>query len=370
MTCMPQQLMLPPRTIARTGCITDLLDECAVFGSKGILVHGLSLKESGTLDDILTSTPSHVEMHTWQYPGNEPSLADVESLRIMAREVKAEWFAAVGGGSAIDAAKAAAGLLHAKGTVLDYHDGMEIPISRIPFIAAPTTAGTGSEATPVSVLTNTKRTVKKSIRHPSFIPRLVMLDPQLLRSCPRHVIASAGMDALTQAIESFTSNKATWFTDQLALRAISMISSTIEAAYAGNADDSQLEDLLQGSYLAGVALSNSRLGLVHGIAHPLGARYHQPHGLVCAACLLPVLILNREAIGKKYELMNNAVRSDITSLLEDLLEKLEITSPFKDEEVTDRDGIIKETLASGSTAANPHPVTARDVEDLLDELFV
>ena len=242
-------------------------------------------------------------------------------------------------------------------------------MSHVPFIAAPTTAGTGSEATPVSVLTNDDRCVKKSIRHPSFIPRLVVLDPHLLKSCPTHVIASAGMDALTQAIESFISNKATPFTDKLSLQAVSMIASTLEAVYAQKADDSQLEDLLQGSYLAGVALSNARLGLAHGIAHPLGARYHQPHGLVCAACLLPVLRLNRDAIGPKYELLSDAVGGDILAAVEDLIQKLAIVSPFKGLDIADMPGIIEETLASGSTAANPHPVTSSDVEQLLDGLF-
>ena len=200
--------MLPPRTISGVGSIEQLLSECAVFGSSGILVHGESLKKSGLVDAILSQTPANIEVQTWQYPGGEPSLADVELLRRIAGEAKVDWVAAVGGGSVIDAAKAAAGLLHADGAVLDYHDGAEIPMSHVPFIAAPTTAGTGSEATPVSVLTNDDRCVKKSIRHPSFIPRLVVLDPHLLKSCPTHVIASAGMDALTQAIESFISNKA------------------------------------------------------------------------------------------------------------------------------------------------------------------
>jgi alcohol dehydrogenase class IV len=218
------------------------------------------------------------------------------------------------------------------------------------------------------VLTNAETGVKKSFRHPSFVARLVMLDADLLAFCPPDVIASAGMDAFTQAIESYTSTGATWFSDELALKAISLMGASLETVFANPKADRN-EDLLLGSYLAGVALSNARLGVVHGLAHPLGARYHVPHGLACAVCLPHALEFNRETIGPKYEAMSRTVGADLLTFTRRWLKTFHILSPFAGKTIPDREAVVRETLASGSTAANPRPVTAADVVHLLDGIF-
>lgn len=220
----------------------------------------------------------------------------------------------------------------------------------------------------VSVLTNSEENLKRSIRHPSFMARCVILDPDLLAGCPRDVLASAGMDALTQAIESFTSRHATWLTDVLAQKAIGMIAESLPLAYGSEGRDAA-GALLEGSYLAGLALSNARLGVVHGLAHPLGVRYHLPHGVVCSVCLLPALRFNRETMGDKYNAMREILGSDPVACVSDLMATLGIVSPFAGREIIDREGIIRETLASGSTAANPRPVSATDAQALLDAIF-
>lgn len=368
MKTLPDNLILPPRTIAGAETIEQLLDECAAFGKTGILVHGHSLKEKGGLDRILAASPSSLNVHTFEFPGGEPTLAQLDELLARARAVTPAWIAAVGGGSVMDVAKACAGLLEAPLPPLAYHDGEAIPTSQVPFIASPTTAGTGSESTIVSVLTNDAQGMKKSIRHPSFMARLVILDHELLYDCPRHVIASSGMDAFTQAAESYVSRGATWFSDQAALKGLRLIASSLVAVASG-AKGNAARDLMQGSYLAGLALSNARLGLVHGLAHPLGYRYHEAHGLVCAVCLPAVLAFNREAIGDKYDRMSNAVGGDLLQRTDELMSVLDIMSPFKGQPVKDREGIIQETIASGSTKANPRDVTAGDVEDILETLF-
>jgi alcohol dehydrogenase class IV len=269
----------------------------------------------------------------------------------------------------MDLAKAAAGLFNSKDEISAYHNGLAIETPGIPFVAMPTTAGTGSEATVVSVLINSDTNVKKSIRHPSFMARLVILDPDLLSSCAKHVIAHSGMDAFTQAIESYTSTKAVWLSDSLSLKGLEMIASSLEEVYKAATPES-LDSLLTGSYLAGIALSFSRLGVVHGLAHPLGARYHQPHGLVCALCLPHTLELNKEAIDKKkYDALCTAVDCDIIIKTRQLIETFKIESPFMNKELIDRETIIEETLASGSTAANPKPISRNDVELLLEKLF-
>ena len=368
MNVLPRTLTLPPRTIAGPDAVLGLLAECAAYGVKGVLVHGRSLETSGSLRRIMERRPGGLDVLPWQFPGGEPTLRQLATLLATARQFGADWVAAVGGGSVMDVAKGCAGLLHADLPPVAYHDGAAIAPSHVPFVAVPTTAGTGSESTTVVVLTNDETGVKKSIRHPSFIASLVILDPGLLAACPPAVIASSGMDALVQAIESYVSRGATWFSDQAALKAMELIGLALVPAYRGERGEAA-RDLLQGSYLAGLALSNARLGLVHGLAHPLGARYHQPHGLVCAVCLAPVLEFNREVIPARYQAISDVLGADLPGRLKDMLEALEVQSPFKGRPLRDSAGIVRETLESGSTAANPRAVTAADVERILERIF-
>jgi len=365
---MPASLLFPMRTVSGTGKVTDLLAECAAFGSRGVLVHGRSLVTSGTLDRILAQKPGEIEANTWQHPGGEPTLAHVDALREALCKDSVDWVAAVGGGSVMDVAKAAAGLRDAPLPTRAYHDGEPIPSSIVAYVAVPATAGTGSEATMVSVLTNADTGVKKSIRHPSHTPRLVILDPDLLTSCPPALIAASGMDAFTQAVESYLSRNATRLTDGLALQAVEDINGSIEAVFNGG-DDASREALLRGSYLTGLALSNARLGLVHGLAHPLGARFHQPHGLVCAVCLPHVLRYNREACSDKYARLETILGSAVEDRATALNKTMGITNPFSGQALVDLDAVITETLASGSTKANPRDVDSVAINSVLNGLF-
>ena len=365
---IPETLVLPPRTVLREGGVVDLLRECRPYGTRGLLVVGRSLAASGTLERLRAAAPSDTEVGVWTHPGGEPTLDHLEALLDEARGRRVEWVAAVGGGSVMDVAKAAAGLLQAPLDVRAYHDGADIPASNVPFIAVPTTAGTGSEATMVAVLTQAATGVKKSIRHPSFMARCVMLDPELLRSCPPSVVAASGMDAFAQALESLLSRKATGITLPWSTRACVLIARNLPRVYGGW-DVAAARDLLIGSYLAGLALSNARLGLIHGLAHPLGARYHQPHGLVCAVCLPPVLAFNAAVSAGRLEALHAALGRDPADVVSSLIESLRIRSPFAGRAIVDREALIAETLASGSTTANPREVTAEDVACLLDILF-
>jgi alcohol dehydrogenase class IV len=176
------------------------------------------------------------------------------------------------------------------------------------------------------------------------------------------------MDALVQAVESFVSNGASAVTDAWALDAVSMIGRHIEG-FMGHPDGSDAEAMLVGSYLAGLALSNARLGLVHGLAHPLGARYGAAHGVVCAVCFPHVMRFNLAAVGGKYDAICRALDGDAIETVRRLCVRLGIRSPFSGAALRDEDGIVRETLASGSTKANPRPVSAADVNVLLAAIF-
>lgn len=368
MNILPENTILPPRTIVREGAVNDLLKECGAFGSKGMLVHGGSLEISGVLGKILGNSSVGLEVSTWRHPGGEPTLDDLSNLVSVLREKDVDWVAGVGGGSVMDVAKAAAGLRDASLSMEAYHDGAQPEASKVPFIAAPTTAGTGSEATTVSVLINSRKGEKKSIRHPSHMASLVILDAGLLKSCPPRVVAVSGLDAFVQAVESHLSNKATWFSRQLSLKATELIAAALPDVFEDN-ESVRRADLMTGSYLAGVALANARLGLVHGLAHPLGIRYNQPHGLVCGVCFGPVMDFNRGICGARIEELTRAAGSDPARLVADWLGAMGVESPFAGKSLKDADGIVSETLASGSTAANPRPVKDRDVLAALKTIF-
>ncbi len=364
----PETIVLPERTLTGAGLISGLLLECARFGGRGLLVHGRSLRQHARLERILSNAPSGCQISSWEHLGGEPTLADLERLQQAAQEHQADWLAGVGGGSVLDLSKACAGLFHAPQPAQAYHDGAVLERPGIPFIAAPTTAGTGSEATLNAVLTNSATRSKKSIRDPKLMARLVLLDPELLTDSPPALIAQAGMDALTQALEEFSSRHSTWLSDSLALKGVELIAANLETVYRGGTGRSALS-LMQGSYLSGLALSMARLGVVHGLAHPLGVRYQAPHGLVCGICLPHAIELNRAAMGAKYERLSQTIGMDLLTWTRRTLERLNMASPFKGRAIIEKASIIQETLTAWSTLANPKTITVTDLEWLLKRIF-
>jgi len=368
MNALPEKIVFPGRTLIGTGRVKDLPAECARYGRQGLLVHGRSLAAHGVLKSLLQSVPSGMNVTTWEHAGGEPALSDLDRLLETARKHRADWIAGIGGGSVLDLAKACAGLFHAPQPPEAYHNGAAIETPGLAFVAVPTTAGTGSEATVNAVLTNIATRQKKSIRADALMACLVILDPALLAHCPQRAIAHAGMDAFTQALEAFTSRHAVWLSDELGLKALTLIGASLEAFYRGG-NPVAAEQVLMGSYLAGLSFNMARLGVVHGIAHPLGVLYHVPHGYVCGVCLPHAVELNREAMGGKYEQVSRALGRDLLELIRHLLIQLDMPSPFRGKPILEKEYIVRETVAAWSTKANPKPITPADVEWLLGRLF-
>jgi alcohol dehydrogenase class IV len=177
------------------------------------------------------------------------------------------------------------------------------------------------------------------------------------------------MDAIVQAFESWTSRHATPFSRALSELALLRLLDALPAVCGG--DWSRAGDLLSSSYLAGLALSHARLGVVHGLAHPLGARWHAAHGLVCAVCLPAALAFNRPAIAADLDALEAKLGEPFETRVQNLLGALKLKSPFRGQPLPlrDREAIVDEILASGSTAANPRPVTREDAAALLARIF-
>lgn len=366
----PQETFLPGRILFKKGALSDLARETAEFGTRGLVIHGASLEKSGhqeKLGENLKQAGFSVDFFC--RPRGEPTLNEIIQVITRGREAKIEWIAGIGGGSVLDLAKAAAGLFNACEKPSYYQEGGALEKPGIPFLAVPTTAGSGSEASPNSVIINPDKKVKLSIRHNSFLARKVLLDPELLKGLPFSVMCYSGMDAWVQAYESFVSKNATWFSENFALKAIQLISRhLVPALNTGREED--LEGLLLGSFFSGLAFSHSRLGVIHGLAHPLGVLYDVPHGLICSLLFAPSIKLNMIAMGTaRYNIMSQAVGMDLLQKVHELQKTLKIVSPFKGKLIPEKEKIIQETLSSGSTAANPKAITREDVEYLLREIF-
>ncbi len=230
----------------------------------------------------------------------EPTVEFVRQGTRRAREAGCDMVIGFGGGSAIDAGKAIAALLGNGGDPLDYLEvvGRGQPLRRpsAPFIAVPTTAGTGSEVTRNAVLASTEHSVKASLRGAGMLPRLAVVDPELTLGLPPEVTASTGLDALTQLIEPMVSTRATPMTDLFAREGIRLAARSLARACEDGADRSAREDMSMASLLGGLCLANAGLGAVHGFAAPVGGAFAAPHGAVCAALLPHAMDINIRAL--------------------------------------------------------------------------
>lgn len=231
---------------------------------------------------------------------NEPMLADVTHGAELARRAHCDIVIGFGGGSALDAAKAIAAMTTNAGDLLDYLEviGRGLPLAQtpLPFIAIPTTAGTGSEVTRNAVLGSPEHQVKVSLRSPLMLAKVAILDPELTLDLPPGITATTGMDALTQCIEAYVSCKANPLTDAFCVDGIRRAARSLRKAFANGQDLNARSDMALASLYSGIALANAGLGAVHGFAGPIGGMFAAPHGAVCAALLPAVMRTNLAAV--------------------------------------------------------------------------
>ena len=224
---------------------------------------------------------------------SEPTTSVIESAINLAKKNNGNIIVGIGGGSVIDAAKAVAALATNTGELLDFLEiigkGKKLESAPLPFIAIPTTAGTGAEVTKNSVIKSEDKKVKVSLRSDLMFPTLAVIDPVLTLTMPPEITASTGVDALTHLLETFVSCQSNPFVDMLGREGLTRISSSLEKAYTDGSDIEARENMSMASMLGGLALAHVKLGAVHGVAGPLGGMISIPHGIVCA-CLLPAVM--------------------------------------------------------------------------------
>ncbi len=233
----------------------------------------------------------------------EPTIEAVPQGTALARRENCEVVISFGGGSALDTGKAIAAMLANEGELIDYLEiigrGKALTKPSAPFIAVPTTAGTGSEVTRNAVLALPEHRLKVSLRSPLMLARVALVDPELTYDLPPALTASTGLDALTQLIEPYVCARANPMTDALCVEGIGRVARSLRAAFATGRNAAAREDMALASLLGGLALANAGLGAVHGLAGPIGGRFSAPHGAVCAALLPPVMAANVAALRRR-----------------------------------------------------------------------
>jgi alcohol dehydrogenase class IV len=295
------ELSSPARIVFGRGRLREIGGLVSQFGRRALLVTNADRSgERGLLERLRRWTDAaSVAIRPFPLRG-EPEIADIDRALEQARREGCDSVIGLGGGSAIDAAKAVAGLLSNGGGCLDYMevigDGRAIREPAAPWIAVPTTAGTGAEVTRNAVIGSREHRYKASIRSPLLLPRVALVDPELGVGVSREVTARAGMDALTQCIESYTSMGANPLTDALALEGVSCCRRSLRRAWENGRDLDAREEMALAALFSGITLSSAGLGAVHGLAAPLGARHAAAHGTVCAVLLPHVMQANIEEL--------------------------------------------------------------------------
>jgi alcohol dehydrogenase class IV len=269
------------RIVFGEGTAATLPELARSFGARPMVVTGASTERAARLVSAL-------EAETFSVPG-EPTVELVRAGARRVQEAACDVVIAMGGGSAIDAGKAIAAIATNGGEPLEFLEvvgnGRAIAVQPLPFIAVPTTAGTGSEVTRNAVLGSVEHGVKASLRSPMMLPRVALVDPELTYGLPPAVTADTGLDALTQLIEPFVSVRANPLVDAMCVEGIGRVAGALRRAYHDGADKEARSDMALASLFGGLALANAGLGVVHGLAAPLGGQWKAPHGALCAALL-------------------------------------------------------------------------------------
>jgi len=266
----------------------------------------------GKVTDLLEKMG--VQYHVFDQVESDPSLEVVEKAADAYLRYGCTLVIGIGGGSSIDVAKAVGIRCSQKGSLVEYAAGKPLEGRVLPLYAIPTTAGTGSEVTAVTIISDHKNKWKIPIRNPQLIPKVAILDPLLLGTIPSKVAAETGTDALSHAIESYVGLGSHPITDALALAAVRMISQNVVKFIANPGDVEVTGQMLLASCMAGICFNNAGLGLVHSLAHPIGAYFHVPHGLACALYLSAVMEFNASAWPEKFASIADAMGQDIRGL--------------------------------------------------------
>jgi alcohol dehydrogenase len=373
------QFQNPTRIVFGSGSISQFgnIVQQELQAKNPFLVTDNGVEEAGISHKVISQIP---KIPVFNAVEQNPKHLTVNKGGEIVRESKPDLIIGLGGGSVLDAAKAIALLATNPGSIEDYEGKGKYKNPPLPVLSIPTTCGTASEVTWVSVVTHTERKFKMSIKGPQMFPAVALVDPDLLITLPPSLIASTGMDALTHAVEAFTVKPATFMTDMFARESLFFIFSSIEAAYKDiKANSEAREKLMKGSMLAGFAFGNSDVGAVHCLAESIGALYDIAHGVANAILLPYVMEYNLPVSTSKYADIARIAGSDVedvTKAAQSLIQKVNRLSralnipSFKEFGIREGDfpEIAQKSFENNSNASNPREVSPKDYMDILSRV--
>jgi len=357
------------------------------FGKKALMVTDNNLDKIGLLDGIKRSlTDARIDFVIFDKVTTEPLMEYVEEgLRVLKKN-SCDLLISVGGGSCMDTAKGISILASNPGRLPDFEGMNRVKNPGIPHVAIPTTAGTGSEVTPSAVIADSERNVKMLIMSPHLGTKIALVDPFLTVPMPQSITASTGMDALTHAIEGYISVKAHTITDTLNLHAIQLISENLPQAWADGTNIQARTNMMIGALEAGMGFCNSSVALVHGMARPLGAYFHIPHGIANAALLPTVMEFTIWGNPRKYAEIAEAMGENTEGLsvmdsayvavgaVKRLTDGLKIPplrglgiSQDKFDKVVEQ--MSNDALVGGSAGFNPRKATSEEILELYRKAY-
>ena len=380
---MAAEFATADRILFGAGAIHEVAPAAASFGRRALVVTGSDSSRAAGLLAALSARGLSSQVFPVR---GEPTTDRVRQAVAVGEELACDVVIGFGGGSALDAGKAVAALLGNGGDPLDYLEvvGRGRPLTQpsFPYIAIPTTAGTGAEVTRNAVLLSPEHSVKVSLRGPTLLPDLAVVDPELTTTMPPQVTAHTGLDALTQLIEPFTSHRANPLVDPLCLAGIGDIAWALRRAVAHGEDAAARTAMSRASLFGGLALANAGLGAAHGLAAPVGGAHGVPHGAACAALLPAVMAVNIGALRSRapghqslarYEQIARLVtgRSDaraddgvawVAALVADLGVPGLRAYGIDEGDLPD---LVVKGLAASSIKANPLPLISEEMLEIL-----
>lgn len=379
---MPFEFATATRIIFGSGALTQIGGIARELGNRALIVTGRDTTRASTLSANLSA--AGIESVLFPVAG-EPTIDTITEGVAFARSHKCDLVIGFGGGAAIDVGKAIAAMLTNDGDLLDYLEvigkGQPLKNASLPFIAVPTTAGTGAEVTRNAVLGSPTHRVKVSLRSAHMLPRVALVDPQLTLGLPAAVTANSGLDALTQLIEAFVCCRANPMTDALCEQGICAAARSLERTFTHPDDLAAREDMSLAAMLSGIVLANAGLGAVHGFAAPIGGMFPAPHGAVCAALLPHVWRTNLSAVrsrgtaaqSERFDQVARLLVADTTARAEDALAWMDrVVAKLCVQSLrrygiseADADDIVARAMDASSMKANPVELSAEELRSVL-----
>lgn len=351
--------------------------------SKAYIISGPHLEKIGMVDKCREALKAAgIESDAFTQTEGNPSTDTVAKAAKGFKSSNADFIVAFGGGSPLDVAKAVAVIASYGGNITDYEGGGKVPGPVVPMIAIPTTAGTGSEVTAFSVITDHSRNYKLTVVSNYLLPAYAILDPELITTVPKSTAAACGIDAMVHALEAFISKAASPFSDLFAKEALRLIGTSIRDYVLDRSNLAACESMLTGSLFAGIAFSHARLGDVHAMSHPVSAYFDVAHGVANAVLLPTIVDYNMTYASEKYKYIYDCIcekpLSDDTFTPEMLAaeirvlnDELGIPSSLSEVGVDSSlfDKMADDAMKSGNILVNPRPTTKKDILALYAQAF-